>query len=100
MDLTLFVDAIANVGLPVALVIALGWFIFKIYKDTQASSAAREEKLYKEIEKNQEINSRALETLNLYAVRLGVIEEDIKEIKTDISHIVNNQTIDGGKQND
>lgn len=100
MDLSILTELIANFGVPIALVIAMAWFVFKIYKDTSASTAAREEKLYKEIEKNQEINEKALETLNCYAVRLGVIEKDIKEIKNDISHIANNYTIDGGKQND
>lgn len=85
MTVTALTELISTLGFPIAIVIALVWFVYKIYKDTTASSKAREEKLYKCIQENQEINAKAMETLSLYAERLGVIEKDIKDIKTDIT---------------
>lgn len=82
MDLTIFTELITSVGLPIALVIAMGWFIFKLYKD----SVKREEKLTEEIAENRAINAKAIETLALYTERLGVIETDVREIKDIISH--------------
>lgn len=98
MDISVFVELITNLGFPIAIVIALGFFVFKIYSDSTAAGKAREDKLYEEIGKNQAINEKALSTLALYAERLGVIEEDIKEIKNDISYLTDEQK--GGNRND
>lgn len=78
MDYTIFVDLIGTVGLPIALVIAMGAFIYKIYK----KSEEREDALREEIKENREINAKAVTTLALYAERLGVVEQDVKDIKS------------------
>ena len=60
-------QAITTVGFPIFCALGMGWFIYKIYMNTteqnkanmeqvQARCAEREEKLYQQIEKNQEIN--------------------------------------------
>lgn len=77
MDLNIFIELISNFGLPIALIIAMAWFIFKLYKD----SVKREEKLTEQIEESRTINAKAIETLSLYSERLGTIENDVKEIK-------------------
>ena len=51
-----------------------------MYKTTED----REGELRKEIKENQEVNKEAIKTLALYAERLGVIENDVREIKNDI----------------
>ena len=71
------VELITNVGLPIALVIVMGYFIWILYKQ----SVTREEKLMGEIAENRVVNEKAIETLAVYAERLGVIENDVKEIK-------------------
>lgn len=92
------VSLIGTVGFPITACLVMGLFIFKIYKNTtaenaknmeavQARCAEREEKLYAEIDKCREINTQAISTITLYAERLGVIEEDIKEVKTDVNKI-------------
>ena len=78
MDYTLFINLISEVGLPIAIIIAMAWFIYKIYK----KSEEREDSLRAEIKENQEINAQAVTTLALYAERLGSVEKDVKEIKT------------------
>ena len=80
MDATLIVEIIATVGFPIAACLVLGWFIWKIYKQSEK----REEALRQEINEGREINKEAIRTLALYAERLGVIENDVREIKTDI----------------
>ena len=77
MDINIFTELISTVGLPIALVIAMGIFIFKLYKD----SVVREEKLTEQITESRTINAKAIETLSLYSERLGVIETEVKEIK-------------------
>ena len=80
MDVRLIIEVIATVGFPIAACLILGWFIWKIYKQSEK----REETLREEIKEGQAINKEAIQTLALYAERLGTIETDVREIKTDI----------------
>jgi chromosome segregation ATPase len=80
MDITMITELITSLGFPIALVIAMGIFIYKIYKQ----SVEREQTLMAEIKENREINKGAIETLALYAERLNVIQTDVEEIKKDI----------------
>lgn len=85
MTIETIADLITNLGLPIALVIAMAFFIYKIYQQ----SVERENKLMLEIEENRKINEQAIATISLYAEKLDGIQEDIKEIKTDIIVIKN-----------
>ena len=51
----------------------------------QARCKEREEKLYEEIKQNREINAKAIETISHYAEKLESIQEDVKEIKNDLT---------------
>jgi F0F1-type ATP synthase membrane subunit b/b' len=75
-----FVELITTVGFPIACVIAMGWFIYKIYQ----KSIDRENELRDEIKENQKINSKFAEIINRYSLELGEIKEDVKEIKEDL----------------
>lgn len=81
MDATIWTELISTLGFPIALVIAMGFFIWTIYKQ----SVDREEKLMQEIAENRLVNEKAIETLAVYAERLGIIENDVREIKTIIT---------------
>lgn len=98
MEFNTIISLIGTLGFPIVACLVMGWFIFKIYKNTttenaknmeavQARCAEREEKLYSEIDKCREINAQAIATLTLYAERLGCIEEDIREVKADVNKI-------------
>lgn len=89
MDFTMIIEMIGSVGFPLVAVLVMGWFIFKIYTDTQAKGQERENKLYEEIKLNREISAQAITTIGMYADRLKNIEQDINEIKTDITVIMN-----------
>lgn len=77
MDIALFVELIGTLGFPIALVIALCWFIFKIYK----SSEKREAELRLELKENREINGKFAEIITKHTAELGEIKTDIREIK-------------------
>lgn len=77
MDITVIEGLITSLGFPIALVIAMGFFIWKIYQQ----SVTREEKLIDELAECRKVNDKAIETLALYSERLGIIEADVKEIK-------------------
>lgn len=100
--LTLILEGIATFGFPIICCLVLGWFVFKIYQDTtkqnqenmekvQSRCKEREEKLYQEIAKQNEINDRAIDTIAHYAEKLDSIQQDIKDIKTDITVIMAKQ---------
>lgn len=80
MDLTMIVELITNLGFPIAIVIALGFFVWTIYKQ----SVVREEKLMAEITENRLVNEKAIETIAQYAERLTHIEGSIERIETDV----------------
>lgn len=80
MDATLITELIASLGFPIVCVIALGYFIFHIYK----RSEDREDALMGEIRENRVTNAKAIETIALYAERLTNIEGNINEIKDDV----------------
>ena len=78
MDIAMIGDLINNFGFPIVLVLAMGLFIWKMYQQ----SVARENKLMAEIAECRVVNDKAIETLSVYAERIGVIEADVKEIKS------------------
>lgn len=75
-----FVSLISTVGFPIACVIALGLFIWHIYK----RSEQREDELRTEIAKSQEINNKFADIIAHYSVEISEIKEDVKEIKEDV----------------
>ena len=84
MEIGVIVELISTVGFPIAIVIALGFFIWNIYKQ----SVVREEKLMAEITENRLINTKFAEIIAQYEVTLGEIKTDVKDIK-DTLHINN-----------
>ena len=94
MDFSQIEQLISTFGFPIACVIALGIFVFIIYKDTTknhkediATMQERENLLYQEIGKNREVIAQAIATISKYAEKLDVIQSDVNEIKTDVIKI-------------
>lgn len=81
MEMSVVTELITSVGFPIALVIAMGYFIFRIYNQ----SVLRENTLMEEIVKTREINAKAIDTIAHYSDKLETIQHDINEIKTDLT---------------
>ena len=79
------VELISTVGFPIACVLALGFFIWKIYNQ----SVAREAALLQEIKESREINGKFAELIAGYEVKLDEIRTDVKDIKNDINELKN-----------
>ena len=77
------VEIIQNVGFPIFLVLALGYFVWRLY----LQSVEREKTLYTEIANSRLVNEKAIDTIARYAEKLDIIQTDIKEIKNDITII-------------
>lgn len=98
MDVNTLTTLITTLGFPIVCVVGLGWFIYKIYLDTQeqnktnmekvqARCKEREDKLYEEIKANREVNAEAIATIAMYADKIGHIETNLENIKMDVAII-------------
>lgn len=76
----LWVSLITQLGFPVAACIAMGVFIWKIYK----KSEDREDKLNEQLVESHRINAEAIQALGECNVRLANVEADVKAIKNNI----------------
>ena len=87
MDIKLIAEIVGALGFPIVVTIALGWFIYRIYK----KSEDREEALRSQILESQKVNAEAIHTIALYAERLATIEEDVKDVKHDVNILIHKQ---------
>ena len=77
MEVGVILEVISTVGFPIAVTIALGLFVYKLWQQ----SVNREEKLMTEITENRLTNSKFAEIIAGYEIRLTEIETDVKDIK-------------------
>ena len=77
-----FVEVIGTLGFPIACVMALGFFVWNIYKQ----SVVREDKLMAEITENRLVNTKFAEIIAGYEITLGEIKTDVKEIKDTLNN--------------
>lgn len=80
MEMAAVVELITTLGFPIVCVLALGFFVWTIYKQ----SVSREEKLMGEIAENRLVNEKAIETIAQFAERFTHIESDVELIKNDV----------------
>lgn len=80
MEIATIVELITTLGFPIACVLALGFFVWKIYNQ----SIERENKLMEEITENRLVNEKAIETIAQFAERFTHIESDVESIKNDV----------------
>ena len=96
MTFTEVVNGIQSVGLPMVLVIVLGFLVYRMgtkmleqqeknMEKLQARCKEREEALMGEIKENRAVNSKAIETIAIYSAKLDNIQSDIKDIKQDVT---------------
>lgn len=80
MEIATIIELISTLGFPIACVLALGFFVWKIYNQ----SIDRENKLMMEITENRLVNEKAIETIAQFAERFTHIESDVELIKNDV----------------
>lgn len=92
MDLTGIQTLITTLGFPIFCVLAMGWFITKLWNKSQEQNEKREDKLYGVIDnaqvQNKELsktNAEFVNVLNAYKNDLDTIKSDVKDIKTQIN---------------
>lgn len=97
---TFLIEALPTVGFPILCCGAMGWFIYKFYQDSQkqnkenmdqvqARCQEREDKLYTQLEKQNEINGKFAAIIAQYDVKLNAMQNDISDIKADVAVIMN-----------
>jgi cell division protein FtsB len=89
MDTNVIQTMISTLGFPIVTTIAMGWFISKLWNQSQEQNKQREDKLYEVVSKAQAQNERLsitnsefVKVLNDYKTDLETIKNDVKEIKT------------------
>lgn len=92
VDYNALQTAISQLGFPIVMVIAMAFFIWKLWEKSQTQNENREEKLYSVISKAQEQNEKLsatnaefVQVLTSYKDDLDEIREDVSEIKTQIN---------------
>ena len=86
-NVTIATELVSTLGFPIALVIAMGFFIWQLWKQ----SVAREEKLMSELTECRIVNTQAITTIAQYAEKLDTIQKDVTEIKSDMNIIMSNK---------
>jgi cell division protein FtsB len=87
MDLSTIQSAIATLGFPIVCVIAMGWFIWKLWNRFQEQNEKREEKLYAVIISAQAQNDALSKTNAQFVAVLENYQKDLEGIKEDVTDI-------------
>lgn len=87
MDLNTIQTAISTLGFPIVMVIALGWFIWKIWTKSQEQNDVRESKLYEVISNAQAQNEALSKTNSEFVAVLNAYKSDLETIKSDVAEI-------------
>ena len=90
MDLNGIQQAISTFGFPIAFVIFLAWFIWKIWNQQQDQNQSREEKLYEYLGKANALNEQLTKTNSDFVTVLNAYKTDIEQIKNDVTEIKTN----------
>lgn len=85
METAVIIELITTLGFPIVVCLALGFFVWTIYKQ----SVVREEKLMTEITENRLVNTKFAEIIAQYEITLGEMRTDIHDIKETLH--MNNQ---------
>ena len=83
MEIDVITNLITTLGFPIAVCLLLFWYVWQVYK----KSEKREDELRAEIRENQEANRETIKVLSTYAEKLDVIQDDVEQIKHDITTI-------------
>ena len=87
MDLNVIQQAISTFGFPIACVIFLAWFIWKIWNQQQDQNQSREEKLYEYLGRANALNEQLTKTNSDFVQVFNTYKSDLETIKNDVTEI-------------
>ena len=87
MDLNVIQQAISTFVFPIACVIFLAWFIWKIWNQQQDQNQSREEKLYEYLGRANALNEQLTKTNSDFVQVLNTYKSDLETIKNDVTEI-------------
>ena len=87
MDLNVIQQAISTFWFPIACVIFLAWFIWKIWNQQQDQNQSREEKLYEYLGRANALNEQLTKTNSDFVQVLNTYKSDLETIKNDVTEI-------------
>ena len=87
MDVGTIQTLITSLGFPIVCVIALAYFIWKIWNNSEQLNKEREEKLYDVIKNAQQQNKELSETNQQFVEVLQTYRSDLQDIKSDVEEI-------------
>lgn len=90
MDINTIQTLITSLGFPIVCVVALGWFIWKIWTSQQDQNKEREDKLYEYLGKAQALNEELTKTNSEFVEVLHSYKSDLDTIKNDVIEIKQN----------
>ena len=107
MEVSVLSELFQNVGLPIAIIVVLIVVAYNLGKRLldqadqnmercETRSKQREETLMEEIKENRRVNEKAIDTIAQYSAKLDGIQDDVKEIKQDISLMMMNGGVNNG----
>lgn len=96
MEIEAFSTLISTLGFPMATAVVLAFCMYKMIHLSherseqmlhliQDSNATREERLLNELAECRAINETAIQTIAAYSEKLGAIQRDVSDIKTNIT---------------
>lgn len=77
MDVGIIEQLFASLGTPVVVMIAAGFFIWKLWQQ----QVADKERLYVELSKAMENNKQMALIISTYTSKLDIIQDDVRDIK-------------------
>lgn len=77
MDISVIEQLFTTLGTPIVVMVAAGFFIWKLWQQ----QVSDKERLYEELGKSIEANHKFSEIISTYTAKLDAIQDDVKEIK-------------------
>lgn len=82
MEIAVIIEIISTLGFPIACVLALGVFVYKLWQQ----SATRETLLMNEITANRQVNEKFATIIGQHEIQLEEIKVDVRDIKQQITY--------------
>lgn len=87
MEIGIIEGLITNVGFPIACVVGLAFFLWKMWNKAQSQNEKREEKLYNEISEGRRINEKFADIIKDFSIKVGDIDTKVGNVDNKVNEI-------------